>query len=99
MTLHFHHPPHPDTPITNAPRLIAAVTALACAASIALAGPITPPPGPVTSAHKTLTEVEPRIAINATSAPGAARACERLEPGFAGRPLACQTGFRVGIFS
>jgi parallel beta-helix repeat protein len=36
----------------------------------ALAGPITPPPGPVTATHKTLSEVEPRIAINATNTPG-----------------------------
>ena len=36
----------------------------------AFAGPITPPPGPVASTHKTLTEVEPRIAINATNTPG-----------------------------
>ncbi len=36
----------------------------------ALAGPITPPPGPVASTHKTLTEVEPRTAINATNTRG-----------------------------
>lgn len=34
------------------------------------AGPLNPPPGPVTSTYKTLTEVEPRIAINATNTPG-----------------------------
>ena len=34
------------------------------------AGPINPPAGPVTSTYKTLTEVEPRIAINATNTPG-----------------------------
>jgi hypothetical protein len=36
----------------------------------AMAGPITPPPGPVAGTGKTLTEVEPRIAINATNTPG-----------------------------
>ena len=36
----------------------------------ALAGPINPPPGPIVSTHKTLTEVEPRIAVNATNTPG-----------------------------
>jgi len=41
---------------------------LVCAASVA--GPITPPPGPVTGTYKTLVEVEPRIAINATNTPG-----------------------------
>ncbi len=41
-----------------------------CVCGSALAGPITPPPGPVASTHKTLSEVEPRIAINATNTPG-----------------------------
>lgn len=36
----------------------------------ALAGPLNPPAGPVTSSYKTLTEVEPRIAINAVNTPG-----------------------------
>jgi hypothetical protein len=48
----------------------------------ALAGPITPPPGPVTSTHKTLTEVEPRIAINATNTPGDADSLFKItQPG------------------
>jgi parallel beta-helix repeat protein len=34
------------------------------------AGPLSPPLGPVASTHKTLTEIEPRIAINATNTPG-----------------------------
>ncbi len=37
---------------------------LAALAGPAVAGPINPPPGPVTSTYKTLTEVEPRIAIS-----------------------------------
>lgn len=62
----------------NAPRLTAAVTALACAASIALAGPITPPPGPVSSTPGP----EPRIAVNATNTPGAANSLYRItQPG------------------
>jgi parallel beta-helix repeat protein len=36
----------------------------------ALAGPLDPPPGPVTSTYKTLTEVEPRTVINAANTPG-----------------------------
>lgn len=36
----------------------------------AVGGPLNPPAGPVTSTYKTLTEVEPRIAINATNTPG-----------------------------
>ena len=39
-------------------------------AAIVVAGPLTPPGGPVASTYKTLTEVEPRIAINATNTPG-----------------------------
>ena len=34
------------------------------------AGDLNPPVGPVAPTHKTLTEVEPRIAINATNTPG-----------------------------
>jgi hypothetical protein len=38
-------------------------------AHVAIAGPLSPPLGPVTSTHKTLTEVEPRTAINAVNTP------------------------------
>lgn len=48
---------------------VAGVTLLGLASPL-IAGPITPPPGPVASTHKTLTEIEPRIAINATNTPG-----------------------------
>ncbi len=34
------------------------------------AGPLNPPPGPVSSSYKTLTEVEPRTAVNAANTPG-----------------------------
>lgn len=39
-------------------------------AAPALAGPLDPPIGPVTSTGKTLTEVEPRTPINAANTPG-----------------------------
>jgi len=52
---------------THAP--LAAAGAL-CIGLTALAGPLNPPAGPVASTHKTLTEVEPRIAINAVNTPG-----------------------------
>lgn len=39
-------------------------------ATVAAAGPITPPAGPVTPTHKTLTQVEPRIPISASTTPG-----------------------------
>src|SRR6185295_11021300 len=44
----------------------------------AWAGPLNPPGGPVTSTNKTLTEVEPRIAINATNTPGDADSVFRI---------------------
>ncbi|MFO0835558.1 MAG: hypothetical protein U0638_11345 [Phycisphaerales bacterium] len=46
---------------------------LAAAGLISLrvtAGPLNPPSGTVSSTYKTLTEVEPRIAINSTNTPG-----------------------------
>lgn len=49
--------------------ILATLGLVASVAPVA-AGPITPPPGPVTSTHKTLSEVEPRIAMNATNTPG-----------------------------
>jgi hypothetical protein len=39
-------------------------------ATMALAGPLDPPAGPVTSTLKTLSEVEPRTAVNAANTPG-----------------------------
>jgi len=48
----------------------------------AKAGPLNPPAGPVTSTGKTLTEVEPRIAVNQTNTPGDATATHRItQPG------------------
>ncbi|MCC6950603.1 MAG: right-handed parallel beta-helix repeat-containing protein [Phycisphaerales bacterium] len=48
----------------------------------ALAGPLDPPPGPVTSTGKTLTEIEPRVAINASNTPGDATSLFRIsQPG------------------
>ncbi|MFO0855875.1 MAG: right-handed parallel beta-helix repeat-containing protein [Phycisphaerales bacterium] len=53
-------------------RRFAPVTAAALlvVAGTLFAGPLNPPTGPVTSTMKTMTEVEPRIAINATNTPG-----------------------------
>jgi parallel beta-helix repeat protein len=36
----------------------------------ALAGPLDPPAGPIAPTHKTLSEVEPRTAVNAANTPG-----------------------------
>lgn len=50
----------------------AAVVALPVLAAAAwlYAGPLNPPSGPIASTGKSLTEVEPRIAINSTNTPG-----------------------------
>jgi len=51
--------------------VLAAVPALQALTATALAqGSLTPPPGPPAPVMKTLAEVEPRIAINATHTPG-----------------------------
>ena len=54
----------------NRTRIITAAALTLVAAGLLLAGPLNPPAGPVTSTYKTLTEVEPRTAINATNTPG-----------------------------
>ncbi|MFZ4576693.1 MAG: NosD domain-containing protein [Phycisphaerales bacterium] len=60
---------------------ITAATIIAIA-GLSFGGPLNPPPGPVTSTMKTLTEVEPRIAINATNTPGDANSLYHIsEPG------------------
>lgn len=52
------------------------------AALVAAAGPLDPPAGPVAPTHKTLSEVEPRIAINAANTPGDADSVFRItQPG------------------
>lgn len=43
---------------------------LVVTSGLLIAGPLNPPVGPVASTYKTLAEVEPRIAINATNTPG-----------------------------
>ncbi|QQS07824.1 MAG: right-handed parallel beta-helix repeat-containing protein [Phycisphaerales bacterium] len=56
---------------TNHLRLVRfALPALLLTGAILYAGPLNPPAGPITSTHKTLTEVEPRVAINSTNTPG-----------------------------
>lgn len=47
-----------------------AAAGLIVLAGLAIAGPLNPPAGPVGSTMKTLTEVEPRIALNSTNTPG-----------------------------
>ena len=59
-----------------------AATALVALAGLAIAGPLTPPSGAVSSSYKTLGEVEPRIAINLTNTPGDGNSLFRItQPG------------------
>jgi len=53
---------------------IICATVIATAAFLSNAGPLTPPAGPIAPTNKTLSEVEPRIAVNATNTPGSATA-------------------------
>lgn len=64
------------------PRLLASLISAASLSGLALAGPLTPPIGPVASTHKTLTEVEPRTIINSTNTPGDADSVYKItQPG------------------
>ncbi len=46
------------------------VLALAMSAALLIAGPLDPPAGPVSPTYKTLSEVEPRVAVNSVNTPG-----------------------------
>ncbi|MBS0196885.1 MAG: right-handed parallel beta-helix repeat-containing protein [Planctomycetes bacterium] len=46
------------------------VASLATATGLLVAGPLDPPPGAIAPTMKTLSEIEPRIAINAINTPG-----------------------------
>jgi Right handed beta helix region len=59
--------------MTIARPAILAASIMALAAAMLIAGPLSPPPGPVASTYKTLVEIEPRIAINAINTPGDAQ--------------------------
>ena len=53
-----------------------------CVAILSHAGPLNPPAGAVASSYKTLSEVEPRVAINATNTPGDANSVFKItQPG------------------
>ena len=65
-------------------RAMAAATGLALAttAGLLVAGPLSPPAGPVASSYKTLSEIEPRVAISAANTPGDAVSVYRItQPG------------------
>lgn len=77
----------PLLPATDRRAILAGIGGIAAGALLAgsrtaNAGPLTPPPGPITSTHKTLTQVEPRTPINSTNTPGDATATFRItQPG------------------
>jgi hypothetical protein len=52
--------------------------ALVLSAGALIAGPLAPPAGPIASSYKTLSEVEPRTAVNATNTPGDAGCVYRI---------------------
>jgi parallel beta-helix repeat protein len=60
------------------PTAAVCLSVLAAGAIISRAGPLDPPAGPVSSTYKTLAEVEPRVAINATNTPGDADSLFRI---------------------
>ncbi|MGD9790049.1 MAG: right-handed parallel beta-helix repeat-containing protein [Phycisphaerales bacterium] len=67
--------------LTRKIQFIAIPTLLISAAWLS-AGPLNPPAGPITSTGKTLTEVEPRVAINSTNTPGDADSLFKItQPG------------------
>lgn len=65
--------------------MLAGVAGIAAGALLnrgAKAGPLDPPAGPISGTYKTLTQVEPRIAINAANTPGDANSVYRIsQPG------------------
>jgi parallel beta-helix repeat protein len=50
-------------------RAVVPAALVALAGAVVFAGPLNPPAGPVAPSYKTLTEVEPRTAINSTNTP------------------------------
>jgi len=67
----------------NRPRTIHCLPLVTLAiGAVAPAGDLNPPAGPILPTHKTLTEVEPRIAINAINTPGDANSVYKInQPG------------------
>jgi parallel beta-helix repeat protein len=60
----------------------ASLAVLAASAGLLVAGPLNPPAGSIAPTYKTLTEVEPRTAINATNTPGDADSLFKItQPG------------------
>jgi hypothetical protein len=68
------HRPHRTTAPTFIALLCSAPLAVLALAGSTLAGPLSPPAGAVGATMKTLAEVQPRTAVNATNTPGDADA-------------------------
>ena len=66
----------------NRTHTMIALAVTAVGAGLLVAGPLTPPSGPVTPSYKTLQEVEPRTPISATTTPGGLGAIYKItQPG------------------
>src|SRR5215470_13825947 len=63
---------------TQAFLLLALAGLAASLPPVSARGPLNPPAGPVASTYKTLSEVEPRVAINAANTPGDANSTYRI---------------------
>jgi hypothetical protein len=66
----------PRNPVRSA--ALGGVVVVALVAITLIAGPLDPPSGPVAPTYKTLTEVEPRIIVNAANTPGDADSLYRI---------------------
>lgn len=66
---------------TNTKMMSLSLALLAGTAGMLIAGPLNPPAGSVASTYKTLGDVEPRIAINATNTPSGGGLYRITQPG------------------
>lgn len=57
---------------------MAACGTIGLVAAMSMGGPLDPPAGPITSTYKTLSEIEPRIAVNPTNTPGDSNAVFKI---------------------
>jgi len=87
---------------TRTTLLVAAAALLSCTALLTVAGPLSPPAGPVAPAHKTLAEVEPRIAISLATTPGDADSDFKIsQPGsyYLTGDVAATKDFAIAVFA
>ena len=91
----------PKTPTPISAQTIGTLI-IACTALLTIAGPLSPPAGPVASTFKTLAEVEPRIPISAATTPGSAGNLFRInQPGsyYLSGDVAVPSGVGIAVFA